>query len=83
MKFTVGSTIALTTAAPGSVVKISDITTHTFPVVAWAVVCCDVDEDGDMDTDVQPVFVVNGHAYTTWDWYRTEGPERGITVVAP
>ncbi|MET8947430.1 hypothetical protein ABZX30_28775 [Streptomyces sp. NPDC004542] len=80
MKFTAGSPLSLTAASPGTVVKISDLPNDTFPVVAWAVVCSYVDADG-MDTDVQPVFVVNGHALTTFEWYRTEGPERGVTVV--
>ncbi|MEU3105580.1 hypothetical protein [Streptomyces griseoflavus] len=80
MKFTAGSTISLTAATPGSVVKISDLPDATFPVVAWAAVCTYVDGDG-MDTDVQPVFVVNGETYTMFEWYRAEGPERGVTVV--
>lgn len=80
MKFTAGSTISLTTAAPGSAVKIQDIPDETFPVVAWAVVCTYVDGD-EVETSVQPVFVVDGSVYTTFEWYQAEGPGRGITVV--
>ncbi|HET9383106.1 MAG TPA: hypothetical protein VFP69_20070 [Streptomyces sp.] len=83
MKFTPGSAISVTAAPHGSFVKIAPDDINKWSVVAWSVVCRDVDEDGRMDTDVQPVFVVNGHAYTTSDWYRTEGPERGITVLGP
>lgn len=81
MKYVEGSVLNLTPADPRALVEISDIEFQAFPVIAWAVVCTHVDGDS-METSVQPVFVVNGDIYTTYDWYRTEGPERGIKLVA-
>ncbi|KPC79538.1 hypothetical protein [Streptomyces sp. NRRL S-4] len=82
MKSTLGSIASVAPAAPGSHVRISDLPDEGFPIVAWAVVCTHVASD-EVENSLQPVFVVDGDLYTTFEWYRAEGPERGVTVVIP
>lgn len=43
--------------------------------------CTYTDADG-ADTVIQPVFIVDGSAYTTADWYQAEGSEHGVEVFA-
>jgi hypothetical protein len=84
VKFTPNSPISLSPAAPGWYVEHStDKGSNTFPIIAWAVVSQGYDEDGGMDTTVEPVFLFQGTPYTASEWYRDMGPKYGIEVIAP
>lgn len=81
MKIAVNNTLSITPNSTGSFVQIEGVTDQTFVVVAWAVVCTHIDENG-METAVQPVFVVDGDTYTTAEWYQLHGTDQGIKLEA-
>ncbi|MEU4487350.1 hypothetical protein AB0H94_21140 [Streptomyces purpurascens] len=85
MKISINCPVSLTTAPAGWWVKHSspDGDTWNSRIVAWAVVSAGFDEDGSMDTTIEPAFLHDGTLWTRSEWYAAMGPENGIEVVEP
>ncbi|WP_330347504.1 hypothetical protein [Streptomyces sp. NBC_00582] len=85
MKYAVNSPISLTPAPEGWWVQ------HTAPdgtksksrIVAWAVVATGADDDGSMNTTVEPVFVEHGTLWTRSEWWDVMGTEHDVEVIEP
>ncbi|WP_319054100.1 hypothetical protein [Streptomyces europaeiscabiei] len=85
MNIAINCPVSLTPAPAGWWVQ------HTTPdgakfqsrIVAWAVVTTGSDEDGSMNTEVQPVFLEHGSLWTRSEWYGAMGTECSVEVVEP
>ncbi|ALO09990.1 hypothetical protein AQF52_4396 [Streptomyces venezuelae] len=73
--------ISLAPAQPGWCVRNTDPegVGIDYPIVAWAIVAVGA-EDGSTDTDIQPVFIADGHPWTVVDWYAANGDEHNLSV---
>lgn len=83
MNISISCPISLAPAQPGWCVRNTDSegVGIDYPIVAWAVVAVGA-EDGITDTDIQPVFIADGHTWTVVDWYAVYGDENNLTVEA-
>ncbi|GAA2796566.1 hypothetical protein [Streptomyces showdoensis] len=81
MNISTSCPVSLAPAHPGWVVRNTDSDGGSldYPIVAWAVVATGA-EDGTTDTDVQPVFIADGHPWTVIDWYAANGDEHHLAV---
>jgi hypothetical protein len=52
-------------------------------IIAWAIVTTGVDDDGDMNTSIEPVFLEHGTPWTRSEWWDAMGTEHNVEVVEP
>lgn len=83
MSYSLNSPLALAPAAPGWEVHLDTPDGATrCPVVAWASVVDDFDEDGAARTKTQPVFVHDGAVMTAGEYRATYDLYAVLMVVA-
>lgn len=52
-------------------------------IVAWAIVTAGADDDGSMNTTVEPVFLEHGTLWTRSEWWGAMGTEHHFEVIEP
>ncbi|MEE1819329.1 hypothetical protein PUR59_30485 [Streptomyces sp. SP18ES09] len=85
MNISIGCPAALTSAQPGWNVRRTDSDGggEDYPIAAWAIVTVGFEEDGSTGTQVQPVFIADGHTWTIVEWYAAYGEDDLLAVVEP